>query len=196
MDMNDYSGEFRPDLRMTDFSREALVRMWQVAGMMYTSLAGNYQRVMQEKLGEKVAQELDAEVWRRQTPVEVRLCRRAMGIAGDDVVSLFKHLQVDPGAGGIWPELEFELKGPDQGVLTVKRCVALDHFERHGEAELARLKHTCEVLDGEGFQDTAALFNPRMTARPLKLPPRGGNTEPACQWEFRVRPREVQAADG
>lgn len=24
MDMNDYSGAFRPDLRMTDFSREAL----------------------------------------------------------------------------------------------------------------------------------------------------------------------------
>ncbi len=138
MDMNDYSGAFRPDLRMTDFSREALVRMWQVAGMMYTSLAGNYQRVMREKLGEKAAQELDAEVWRRQTPVEVRLCRRAMGIAGDDVASLFKHLQVD----------------------------------------------------------TAALFHPRMKARPLKLPPRGGKTEPACQWEFRVRPQEGQAADG
>ena len=55
MDMQDYSQSFRPDLRMTDFSREALVRMWQVAGMMYTSLAGNYQRVLRERLGEKAA---------------------------------------------------------------------------------------------------------------------------------------------
>ncbi len=186
MDMNDYSGEFRPGLRMEDFSKEVLVRMWQVAGMMYTSLAGSYQRVMREKLGEEAALELDAEVWRRQTPIEVRLCRRAMGITGDDVAALFKHLQVDPGAGGIWPELEMDLKGPDHGVLTVKRCVALDHFERHGEEELARLKHTCEVLDGEGFQDTATLFHPDMTARPLALPPRGSKAEPACQWEFRV----------
>ena len=127
-----------------------------------------------------------AEVWRRQTPIEVRLCRRAMGITGDDVAALFKHPQVDPGAGGIWPELEMDLKGPDHGVLTVKRCVALDHFERHGEEELARLKHTCEVLDGEGFQDTATLFHPDMTARPLALPPRASKAEPACQWEFRV----------
>lgn len=112
MDMNDYSGTFRPDPGMTDFSREALVRMRQVAGMMYSSLAGNYQRVMREKLGEKAAQDLDAEVWRPQTPVE--------------------------------------------------------------------------VLDGEGFQDAAALFHPRMKARPLKLPPRGRKTEPACRWEFRA----------
>jgi hypothetical protein len=186
MDMQDYSQSFRPDLGMTDFSKEALVRMWQVAGMMYTSLAGNYQRVLRERLGEKTALELDAEVWRRQTPVEVRLCRRAMGITGDDVASLFKHLQVDPGAGGIWPELEFDLRDSRHGVLTVKRCLALDHYERHGEEELARLRHTCEVLDGEGFQDTAALFHPGMKARPLKLPPRRSRAEPACQWEFEV----------
>ena len=186
MDLNDYSGEFRPDLRMTDFSKEALVRMWQVAGMMYTSLAGSYQRVMREKLGEKAALEIDADVWRRQTPIEVRLCRRAMDIKGDDVTALFKHLQVDPAAGGIWPEMELDLKGPDHGVLTVGRCVALDHFERHGEEEMARLKHTCEVLDGEGFQDTATMFHHQMTARPLKLPPRSSKAEPACQWDFKV----------
>jgi hypothetical protein len=186
MDMRDYNEEFRPDLRMTDFSKEALVRMWETAGKMYTSLAGNYQRVLMERYGEQAALELDAEVWRRQTPVEVRLCRRAMGITGDDVASLFKHLQVDPGAGGIWPEVDLHLKGNNHGILTVKRCIALEHYERHGEEELARLKHTCEVLDGEGFQDTAALFHPRMTARPLKLPPRRNREEIACQWEFKI----------
>jgi hypothetical protein len=186
MDMRDYSEAFQPGLHMTDFSKEALVRLWEVAGKMYTSLAGTYQRVLRERLGEQLALELDAEVWRRQTPVEVRLCRRAMGITGDDVASLFKHLQVDPGAGGIWPEFDLELKDSNHGILTVKRCLALEHFERGGEAELARLKHTCEVLDGEGFQDTAALFHRRMKAMPLKLPPRNNKDEIACQWEFKV----------
>ena len=186
MDMSDYNETFRPDLRMTDFSKEALVRVWEAAGKMYTSLAGNYQRVLRERLGEQAALELDAEVWRRQTPVEVRLCRRAMSIAGDDVASLFKHLQVDPGAGGIWPVFDLHLKSNTHGILTVKRCIALEHYERHGEQELARLKHTCEVLDGEGFQDTAALFHPQMIARPLKLPPRSNRDEIACQWEFKI----------
>ena len=187
MDMRDYSETLRPDLHMTDFSKEALVRIWEAAGKMYTSLAGNYQRVLRERLGERLALELDAEVWRRQTPVEVRMCRRAMSITGDDVASLFKHLQVDPAAGGIWPEFDVHLESNKHGILTVKRCIALDHYERHGEAELARLKHTCEVLDGEGFRDTALLFHPHMIARPLKLPPRSNRNEIACQWEFKVQ---------
>jgi hypothetical protein len=69
----------------------------------------------------------------------------------------------------------------------VKRCLALDFFERHGEQELGRLKRTCEVLDVEGFRDTALLFHPRMTARPLKLPPRQSKHEVACVWEFKVQ---------
>jgi len=82
---------------------------------------------------------LDAEVWRRQTPVEVRMYRRAMNITGDDVACLFKHLQVDPAAGGIWPDFDLHLESNDHGILTVKRCIAQDHFERNGEEELARL---------------------------------------------------------
>ena len=115
------------------------------------------------------------------------MCRRAMSITGDDVASLFKHLQVDPAAGGIWPEFDVHLESNNHGILTVKRCIALDHYERHGEAELARLKHTCEVLDGEGFRDTALLFHPHMIAKPLKLPPRSNRDEIACQWEFKVQ---------
>ncbi len=185
-DMQDYTGAFRKDLHMTDLSKEALIRLWETSGKMYTSLAGTWQKLLTERFGEDAALELDAEVWRRQTPVEVRLCRRAMGITDDDVASLFKHLQIDPGAGGIWPEFDLELKNKNHGILTVKRCVALDHFERHGEKELARLRHTCEVLDGEGFQDTASLFHPKMVSRPLKLPPRSSKDEVACQWEFKI----------
>ena len=133
MDMRDYSETLRPDLHMTDFSKEALVRIWEAAGKMYTSLAGNYQRVLRERLGERLALELDAEVWRRQTPVEVRLCRRAMSITGDDVASFFKHLQVDPAASGTLP-LHSPLSSPNGGPRELNRrllqCLLPDRIQR------------------------------------------------------------------
>jgi hypothetical protein len=183
-ELQDYSGNLRPDVTMEDFSKEALTRMWRVGGKMYIGLEGNWFGLIKERYGEDTALELDAEVWRRQTPLEVRQCRRAMNIQGNDVASLLKHLQIDPGSAGIWPDYEVELKDENRGVLTVKRCLALEHFERHGQTRM--IKHTCEVLDGEGFEDTARLFNPDMKVTAVKLPPRNGPDEIACQWEFRL----------
>lgn len=183
-EMNGYGGDFNPNVKMQDFSKDALIRIWKAAGKMYIGLEGTWFNLIKERFGEETALELDAEVWRRQTPLEVRQCRRAMDISGDDVASLLKHLQIDPGSAGIWPDYEVELKSENLGVLTVKHCLALDHYERHGNTVIQ--KHTCEVLDGEGFEDTAHLFNPKIKSKPLKLPPRSSKDEIACQWEFKL----------
>jgi len=42
------------------------------------------------------------------------------------------------------------------------------------------------VLDQEGFQVGCRMFNPKMKAIPLKLPPRESKNDIACQWEFRI----------
>jgi hypothetical protein len=76
------------------------------------------------------------------------------------------------------------MKGENHGILTIKRCLSLEYFERH--KDIALQKHACEVLDGEGFQWAAHLFNPSMKAVPLKLPPRKHTGEIACQWEFKI----------
>ncbi|NQT47709.1 MAG: hypothetical protein HQ578_01895 [Chloroflexi bacterium] len=187
-ELRDYSGDFEPHLKMEDFSKDALVRMWLAAGRMYLGLEGTWSTVVKEKFGEQVARELDAEVWRRQTPIEVRQCRKAMNIWGEDVASLFKHMQVDPGAAGIWPDFECQLENRNHGILTVRRCAPLERCERYGDTVLQ--KHMCEVLDVEGFEDTAHLFNPKIKVTPLKLPPRQDPDEIACQWEFKVKVEE------
>jgi len=180
-EMHDYSGEFRPDLKLSDFSKEALMRLWETGGKLYIGLDGLWYNLIREKFGEKTASEWDWEIWKRATPLEVRRSREAMNIWGDDVASLFKFLQVDPGAGGIWPEFRCELKNNQRGILTVNQCRALRYFERHGDA--AALTNACE-MDRWAFEDTAHCFNPRIRTRCLKLPPRSNPSEIGCQWEF------------
>ncbi|NQT47707.1 MAG: hypothetical protein HQ578_01885, partial [Chloroflexi bacterium] len=94
-EMQDYSGPLRPDLKMEEFSKEALVRLWQAAGKLYVGLDGIWYSLIRERYGEDVARELDAELWRREAPLEVRRNREAMNIWGDDVESVLKFLQVD-----------------------------------------------------------------------------------------------------
>jgi hypothetical protein len=184
-ELKDYSGKFIPDLNMADFSKEALVKLWHASGLMYTSQAQCWHDVVEERFGSDMVKEIEAEVWRRQSPKEIGICRRAMNIMGNDVKSILKHLQIDPGAGGIWPEegFEIELKDQNTGILTIKNCIALNYFEKTGSH--AYQKFVCEVLDGEGFADTARVFNPRIKATPLKLPPRESKDDIACQWEFK-----------
>jgi len=183
-EMQDYSGPLRPDLKMEDFSKEALVRLWQAAGKLYVGLDGLWYSLIRERYGEDTARELDRELWRREAPLEVRRNREAMNIWGDDVESVLKFLQVDIGGGAIFPEFTCEMKDKNTGILTIKRCLGLEYYERHGETELQ--KHACEVLDLEGFEQAAQLFNPNIKVRALKLPPRKSKDEIACQWEFKL----------
>ena len=39
-ELQDYSGSFRPDLKLQDFSKDALVRMWQAAAKLYIGIDG------------------------------------------------------------------------------------------------------------------------------------------------------------
>jgi len=182
-ELKDYSGDFRPDLRLQDFSKDALIRLWVAGGKLYLGLDGLWYNFIREKFGEKTASEFDWEIWRRATPLEVRRGREAMNIQGDDVESLFKFFQIDPGAGGIWPEFRCELKNKNHGVLTVGQCRGLGYFERHGD--MAALKNACE-MDRWAFEDAAHAFNPKINTTCLKLPPRESPKKVACQWEFKL----------
>jgi hypothetical protein len=186
-ELKDYGQEFRADLKMQYFSKDALVRLWQAASQTYIGLDGLWYSFMREKFGEQIALELDTELWLKRggTELEVRRIREAMNIWGDDVASVLKWLQVAPGAGGIWPEFECELKDKNHGILTVKRCRPLEYFERHGETLLQ--KNACEVLDAKGFQRIVEHFNPNMKMTPLKLPPRKSKDGIACRWEIRLQ---------
>lgn len=79
-------------------------------------------------------------------------------------------------------ELDLVLKNKNHGIMTVKRCLSLDYFERHNDTGLRELG--CEILDKEIIPEYARLVNPDIRTTCLKLPPRKSKEDIACQWEF------------
>jgi hypothetical protein len=183
-ELKDYSEEFRPDLKLQDFSKDALVRMWGAAAKLYIGIDGLWYTLIKERFGEQTAMELEQEIWRRATPPEAKRAAEALNIQGNDVATCFKTWQVDPGGAGIL-DLEFDLKNKNHGILTVKHCASLDYFERHGYSNEA-IKWMCEIIDGKGFEDYAHVFNPKIEVAPLFLPPRKSRDKIACQWELKL----------
>jgi len=186
-ELADYSGEFRPDLKMMDFSKEQMCRIWGLGGAIYLGLGSVYYRVLRERLGEEKAMQLDFEVWQRMALTEIRLTAQAANIQGDDVSSIFKIFQIDP-AGGIggdsWVDVEYDLKNNYHGIATFKDCKSLRYFEKHGET--ATMEHVCHRVDVDWFNQCALFINPKIKVTPLKLPPRKSPDGIACQWEFKL----------
>jgi len=181
-ELQDYSGEFSPNRTLMDFSKEALIRLWIATAKLYIGIDGYWFTLIKEKYGYETAIELENELWKRAAPMEFRRVAEAMNIRGNDVASLFKALQMDPGSEGVM-DLEYELKDKNHGIFTVRGCRSLEYWEKYGDTQM--MKDGC-AIDVWAFAEYARFFNPRMKTTCLKLPPRNSPDEIACQWEFKV----------
>jgi hypothetical protein len=184
-ELQDYSGGFKPDLRLQDFSKDLLARAWVETGNLYLMTDGMWGTVVGEKYGDQAAVELDIEMWRRLMPLDIQRWRKLLNLGGDDVETVFKFLQPHP-LLTIY-EYQMELKNRDYGVLTISRCRTLEFFERHQRT--AMMEACCidpKGLEWQMFQLIAHSFGPRIKVTPLKLPPRKSPDAIACQWEFKL----------
>ena len=184
-ELDDYRGEFRPDLKLSDFSKEALLRLLTAYARCYPGMDGLWFTLCRERFGDAIARELDEEIWaRRALEPEARRVCQALGIEGDDVTALFKLFQTQPGFAPLGFDIRYELKSPRHGICTVWNCRSIEYFARHDDWETARW--VCQRIDQLGFEAAAAYFNPAIKVIPLRLHPRGVDDRPHCVWEFRI----------
>jgi hypothetical protein len=184
-EIKDYGGEFQPNLKLEDFSKEGLIQLVRAAAKLYGGLNQYWYKAVKDKLGEEAANQIQEYVWVKKgaSEAEINTVCNAMNITGSDVSSYFKFFQCTP-VNATMIDMVFELKDHDHGILTVTRCAPLQVWERNHEPGIQ--KHMCEVVERMGFQIGATMFNPRMKTTPIKLPPRQSKKDIACQWLFEV----------
>ena len=187
----DYSGEFNPNLRLTDFSKEALIKLLISTSKAYLGVDGLWTTMMRGKVGDRAAFDLDKEMWfSKGLEHDIKRTVEPMNIEGHDIATLFKYWQVCPSFAVAYtgpppdfrPNVHFELKNRNHGIMTVERCFSLEYFERHQDGPLQKL--ACEEIDLPAWEWLAHRFNPNIKVRPLKMPPRKGEDAIACQWEL------------
>jgi len=184
-DLVDYSGEFRPNIKYQDFSKEALARLLTQYARLGLALDGWWQNTVREKYGKDEAIKLELAVWDRGIPYEQERVMKALNIQGNDVAACFKELQMDPQLCMDIFDITWDLKNNNHGILTVNRCPAVEWFESVNDTKT--MLAMCD-LDSRAFNKIARFFNPKIQATALKLPPRKSLNEIACQWEFKLEP--------
>lgn len=177
----DYSGDFDPDFRFEDLSKEALVRLVREYALIVHLLDRSTLIAVGMRYGQRVVEEIAIEEWKGASPVYTERVRQIMNIEGDGVSAIFKCLQLDPGFAQHYMDVEYELISETHGFFQLRSCGALLDVEPFGERSIKGMCHTIE--DGT-FDITAQAVNPKARVRPVHRPPRvPAGRVPHCRWE-------------
>ena len=184
-EIDDYSGEFIPNFKPQNFSKEALINWVKVSSLYALMIHWGWRQLIDEELGEAKEYKMWKELWSRAAPQAAERIAKTFKIKERNVIGFFKSLQLDP----FFPigrfVVDFEVKNPNLGIMTVQRCPALLRWEPTGDTKFIEL--VCSDLEQAAFQDYGRFYHPELKMIPLKLPPRKSPDEIACKWEVRIK---------
>lgn len=122
--------------------------------------------------------------WAAASPIYTRRMQDALGYAGDDVVTIFKGLQLDIGAPPQFMDFRYTVHDRFHGEFHLDHCGALMDVEPMGEAYVRSM---CHDIEDPTFDATAVATNPRAQVRPIHRPPRTpADRQPHCAWTVRI----------
>ena len=177
--LNDYSGQFLPDLKLSDFSHDTLAKISELYCKLYIAVDGFWYLTLKERISNKEALASDILVWKKVCKYEMARITKQLNIQGNDVIALMKAFQVTPWVQQMQHKMEAESSG--RAVLTVTSCPTLTALEKEGEG---RENEICGIVESEIFDSYASFFSSDIKVKCLKLPPRKSKDEICCQWEF------------
>jgi hypothetical protein len=133
-----------------------------------------------EEYGREGMQQVAIEEWMAASPLYTRRMQRALGYQGDDVVTIFKGLQLDIGAPPQFMDFRYTVHDPWHGEFHLDHCGALMDVEPMGPDFVRGM---CHDIEDPTFDATAVATNPRAQVRPVHRPPRTpADRTPHCRW--------------
>jgi hypothetical protein len=125
-------------------------------------------------------QQVAIEEWMAASPIYTRRMQRALGYQGDDVVTIFKGLQLDIGAPPQFMDFRYSVHDPWHGEFQLDHCGALMDVEPMGPDFVRGM---CHDIEDPTFDATAVATNPHAQVRPVHRPPRTpADRTPHCRW--------------
>lgn len=182
VELKDYCGPFKPDLRYSDFSREQLAKMYVKAQEYLMEVVLAFTFHIAEKYGPEAMAEAGRDVWiNRMTHTWFRIVSDMIGCEGNDIEAVMKAMQIQVDYGPDNFEVTFEMPSKDRGVCTCHRCRGVEMAEAFGITE--ELKEFC-AADAEMLAEWVKLFNPDIEVNYPVLPPRKSKDDICCKFEF------------
>lgn len=124
------------------------------------------------------------EEWQGASPVYTKRMQHAFGFTGDDVVTIFKGLQLDIGAPPQFMDFRYTVSDAQHGEFHLAHCGALMDVEPLGADYVRRM---CHDIEDPTFDATAIATNPNAVMRPIHRPPRvPADRVPHCAWSVTI----------
>lgn len=197
-ELDDYSGPFEPDLRLSDFSKAGLMKLVEVGGEIYGDVNRKWYVEAIKRFGQEVADEMHHDVWFADGGTgdhENFTISRLMGFADEDEVTTpLKVWQCLP-AMSTRMTLTFVQIGENEWEMYTPQCGIPEAGEAGGPELMSYMVNKiCAHLELFGFRHGAARWNPKIRIDPLKLPPRSSSDEPHCRWKITLQDEAVDYA--
>ncbi len=136
------------------------------------------------------------EEWMAASPIYTRRMQQALRYEGDDVVTIFKGLQLDIGAPPQFMDFRYTVEDRWHGSFELAHCGALMDVEPMGPDFVRTM---CHDIEDPTFDATAVATNPRAQVRPVHRPPRSpADRQPHCRWTVIIdesHPPVTESAD-
>src|SRR5271165_2148968 len=133
-----------------------------------------------QKFGREEMLQVAIEEWAAASPIYTKRMQKALKFEGDDVVTIFKGLQLDIGAPPQFMDFRYTVHDRWHGEFRLDYCGALMDVEPLGEDYVRGM---CHDIEDPTFDATAVATNPRARVRPIHRPPRvPEDRHPHCAW--------------
>lgn len=124
------------------------------------------------------------EEWAGASPLYTRRMQKALKYEGDDVVTIFKGLQLDIGAPPQFMDFRYTVHDRWHGEFHLDHCGALLDVEPMGPDYVTGM---CHDIEDPTFDATAVATNPKAQVRPIHRPPRvPADRQPHCAWTVTI----------
>jgi len=183
MELKDYSGSYRHDLKWEDFSKDFLVRLMKLWQRAYLGIQGAWIEAVTEKYGSEAADRCSLAALLLQAERMIPQFVEIGNIKLNTVLDSLKVIQLAPD-GHTESELfggEVDIKNENHVISTTTKCITCEFLEAFAPEKIEWLCYTMEQPVMEKF-----LNNPKIKVTPLKRPPRKSADDTFCQWEFKI----------
>ena len=120
------------------------------------------------------------EEWAGSSPIYTRRMQKALAYEGDDIITIFKGLQLDIGAPPQFMDFRYTVHERWHGEFHLDHCGALLDVEPMGPDYVQGM---CHDIEDPTFDATAVATNPKAQVRPIHRPPRRpADRQPHCAW--------------
>jgi hypothetical protein len=133
-----------------------------------------------QEFGREEMLQIAIEEWAGCSPIYTKRMQKALKYEGDDVITIFKGLQLDIGAPPQFMDFRYTVHDRWHGEFHLDFCGALMDVEPMGEDYVRGM---CHDIEDPTFDATAVATNPKAQVRPIHRPPRvPADQHPHCRW--------------